>query len=62
MDRHVPDRAGEVGDAGPSAQTQGSLGEDASTTQSELPAASSQIILPSHPKPVYKDRSLRKGV
>lgn len=62
MDRHVPDRAGEVGDAGPSARTQGSLGKDAATAQGELPAASSPVTLPSHPAPVYKDSSLRKRV
>lgn len=62
MDRHVPDRAGEVGDAGTSAQTQGSLAKDAATAQGELPAASLQVMLPSHPTPVYKDSSLREKV
>lgn len=64
MDRHVPDRAGEVGDAGTSARTQGSLGKDAATAQGELPGvlAGNAAQLPSHPMSVYKDSLLRKRV
>ena len=53
MDRHTPDRTGDLVDAGTSAQTEDSLGTDVATAQEKQPAVSYRHHSPATPRHVY---------